>query len=375
MKKIISVLLVLAMVLMAGCGGAGSTEAPTEPVETTPAYTPNPAQATVNNPMTEIPNYSLPEGASVAEMRAMAVQAMHDSLTVKWTPIQNFSYKKAGSGDSYNYQFSASSVYGGILYAEGGAGLMQWMEGMDLSNGVLYDVNFANIGKLQGSSCSAACCWGLAAVCPNLTGIYSTHYMLIKNGFIPLGDVTYDENLDSFKNYTTGRICADNGEQTVAEGYALAQPGDVVISSGDDTTDVHAMMVITVPEVVRKADGTIDMEASVLHIQDQRFKDTEEKVDDQIVYYRGRTDAEYTFAELFKRVYIAMSPEDFLKEGAYTPAFSKRNSRRKATRDRRNRGTRSGWRTSWTDCSRRWTSRPVRRTKRQRSREDRRRML
>ena len=333
MKKFLSIVLVLAMALsMAACGG--KTEgAKTEGGEATEEtkYTPDAHQATVNNP-TKWPCYALEEGAGVDEMRAAAVQAMRDELTVKWTPVQHFSYAKTGAGDKYDYQFDPTSVYAGILYASGGAGMLQWLSCIDPETGILYDANFTNMVSTQGSSCSAAVCWGLTASCNSIQKILSTYYLLPENGFYPLGDVKFPE-IKSFKEHDTLEIIKDNGETAVYEGYALALPGDPLVSSGSDATAGHAMMVIKPANVVRNADGSLDVEKSTLTVQDQRFKDQPVQEDGQTIMYRGRLEAEISFKELLKEAYIAETTAEFMGNAPYVKAEASLNKEVKTVKD------------------------------------------
>lgn len=250
----------------------------------------------------------------------MALKAFKDNLSIKWTPLQDFRYAKSGAV-AKEYTFSSQIVYAGVPYSNGGNGCLGMLDYYDFSTGVFYADLSVNSNKWFGSSCSGCASWGVCAVCTSVPSAYSTHDFVPKNGWFPLGNVTYPDTIPSFKDYTTEKICLENGEQTVFEGYALSDVADIVISSGEDkATAVHGMMVSIKPTVVRNADGTIDGEQSKLSICDQRAAEYPVEEDGQTVSYRGRIDHEVTFAELFKSRYIALTTAEFLGQKPYENA-------------------------------------------------------
>lgn len=322
MKKGLIFLLTATLIgaSLAGCGGkTNNNETESEATEEVETYEQAPNQAVVNNPYKEAPSYVLAEGASTDEMREMAIQAMHDELSVKWTPTQHFEYNKSGSVSEKDYIFEPTVVYAGLPYTTSASGLFQWLEYYDYTNGNFHDAPFGRIEGSLGNSCSASCSWGLAAVCPSLGNADSTFRFTKRSNMFPLGEVDYADTITNFKDYTTRQICTDNGQQKVLEGYALLKKADIVIAAGDGT-DAHGMMAIEDATVVRKADGTINMEESYVMMQDQRANEKIYDEDDQKVSYRGRVEAKILFTELWNGAYIALTPKEFRDNATYVPA-------------------------------------------------------
>ena len=329
MKKITALLLALLLALTAltGCTGgetttteASTTEEETEVEET--KYVPNAHQAVIQNPVKERPVYTLKEGATIEEMRQTALRAFKDNLTYAWTPVTTFTYEKEGSV-AREYVFSPNIAYAGVPYSQGCNSMLAILDYYDFDNGVVYGCDFSDTNKWYGASCSASASWGICAVCTSVPSAYSTHNFVMVNGWLPLGEVTYDANLKSFKDYTTKQIVIDNGEQKVLEAYALMDVADMVISSGSDETDVHGMMISAKPNVVRNEDNTINARESTVLICDQRASETAVVINGQQLSMRGRVDAEVTFEELYKKFYLALTTKEFLGQKPYEVPYVK----------------------------------------------------
>lgn len=331
MKKTALLLVFMLIVsLITGCAGtpdvpentaspAENTEDGTEMAkEETKPYTLPRAMPTIQNLWTEWPDYTLSAGASSDEMRAASVQAMHDWLTVKWIPVHDFAYSDLkNSGKGRTFEFKSSVIYGGLPYDGGNTGVFQYLANMDPENGVLYECDFSTLSSTLGATCSTTCCWGVLASCSSPTASYATYGLTKANGFYPLGNVDYPDSMTDYHNMSTTEIVANHDAQTLYEAYALIKPADVVVSTGDDDTDNHAMMAISAADVVRNDDGAIDPEKSTIHIQDQRMGEHLEEVDGDRISIRGRLDAEYTFAQLYGLNYIAVTTKEFQGEKAY----------------------------------------------------------
>lgn len=320
MKKFLSIVLTCGMLLgllyVSACGNGGNSE----PEETEPKYEIPFGQAEVKTLTTEWPNYKMAENATVEERRAMAVQAMSDLVNIQWTPNKNFSYKKSGSGSNYDFEFDVRGVYAGIPYTNGDAGIFQWVSAMDMSNGIFWDANFTNINGTQGATCSTTVCWALMTVSSKVKAPWLTYYVVPKNGFVPVGDYKFPENLESYNDVPTDEIVKDNGPEAILEAYAKCLPADAVVSTGSPNTDNHTMMVIEAPKVVRNEDGTIDAEKSTIAIRDQRFVSRKETVNGSTVYYRGRDRADLTFKEILDLNYIPIMAMDFAENTPYEKA-------------------------------------------------------
>lgn len=318
---------VLIAGLLSGCGGDAdptvtgneTTAAPSseEPEAEETKYVPNRAQAKINNPWTERPDYTLKEGASGEEMRETVVRAMNDLLSVKWTPIQTFDYIKTASGKPTVFTFDPYTIYAGLPYTDGCGGLFQWYAGIDPENGVLYDLEWHDVNASQGNSCASCVTNALMTACNSIKRPWSTYLIIEKNGFIPLGNIQYPENLQTLKDYSTDRIVQENGEQAMFESYALLLPGDPLTRAGSDEGQDHAMLAIEASVVVRNEDGTIDGRKSYAVIADQRFGEKPREVDGQVVNYRGRTRAEISFSTLYAEYYVAYTLPEYIGEAEY----------------------------------------------------------
>ena len=159
--------------------------------------------------------------------------------------------------------------------------------------------------------------WSVTAVCNSITGPYYPVSMVYKNGYIPVGDYTYDFNISSYNLYPTYKIVEENGEKVILDAYTKVRPGDMFTSSPDN----HGMMAISIPTVVYLDDGSIDTEKSFIMIQDQRggqgvgFYEVEES--GQIIRYSGRTSAKFTFAQLLEKSYLPVTTAEFAGKKPY----------------------------------------------------------
>ena len=165
LKIVLSAALVAVITLISGCG---SNVEEIDVIEKSLSYKKNSNQATVYTPMSERPNYALKEGATVAEMREMAVKAMYDEISFLWTPLKSFTYTKTGAGADNVYYFGSDTVFAGMPYTSAGLSLFHMLDYYDPSNGVLYGLN-GDANVLIGNNCAPSVNWGLAAVCTNIS--------------------------------------------------------------------------------------------------------------------------------------------------------------------------------------------------------------
>jgi hypothetical protein len=140
------------------------------------------------------------------------------------------------------------------------------------------------------------------------------------NHYIAVGGYSVPSSVEDYRNYSTARICEENGKQVMLEAYAQMKPADALTS----TPKGHALMVGALPKVVRNADGTIDPEKSTVTILDQgggsgdHFR--EKEVDGETLMYCGRTDAVFTFETLFTSSYIPVTIGEFVGTEPYEKA-------------------------------------------------------
>ena len=113
MKKFICILLCLFLVIsLAGC------------------------QYKVPDPM-EYPDYTFDEPPTTDELRAMAVQAMHDILSIQWCTETEIRYRKNGPVNKKEFVHSPENTYAGLLYSTASTGIFQFFEYYNTKTGCL----------------------------------------------------------------------------------------------------------------------------------------------------------------------------------------------------------------------------------------------
>ena len=275
---------------------------------------------TVPSPMIR-PDYSFTHTPTVEEMRARAVQALQDFLSIQWRTHQKIAHSKNGAVSHKRFIYEADNTYAGIPYTDAGMGLFQFYEYYDEQTGRLrFYGDGVEFNRKIGGTCACGVCWSLATVCSSVSGRFINFYMTPKNGYYPVGDFTVPEDLDDYRNHHTSKIIAEFGEETILEAYTKTHPGDALCSSDKD----HTMMIIAEPEVVRDENGKILPEQSALIIADQQggkgvgFYD--ERMGDDLIHHLGRTQFRYSFAQLLKMFYIPVSPAEFQGKKPYERA-------------------------------------------------------
>lgn len=311
-------ILAMSLVLLfssVGCSDASPSPAPTETVapEETPNYsTPSPMKR---------PDYTFTDTPSADDMRQMAVEAMRDLLTIQWTPAEDISYFNTAGRDK-QFDYIAGTPYGGLLYSGAGSGLFQFMEYYDENTGLLkYPGTGDELRKVIGSGCADSLLWSWGVVANSFSSGYYPSVMVQKNGYLPVGDYTYDPNLSSYYHITTADIINNNGVNVMLDAYTKVLPADALISSSAD----HAMMAIEPPVVAYNSDGTIDTENSYIMIQDQRGGRTSKefyKVMDgnTVVYFNSATSLKMTFETLLEKEYIPITIAEFTGAKPYDKA-------------------------------------------------------
>ena len=324
MKKVFAIMLAALMVLsMAACGGEEAT--PTKPQVL------DPTGFVVPSPMTERPVYTVSENPTPRELREVAVQAMHDMLSIQWSVPNGFQYNKTGAVSHKDYIYNPDTVYCGLPYADGQTNLYVWLEYYDFETGRLrMEGDGQWLNDNLGNTCAGSLMWAWTTVCDSLTGKYVNTSMVPKYGCIPVGgykiqnDMVLDVYSEEPGGYSTEMICAENGLAVMLEAYAQIQMADAITNSKSE----HTMMVIEDATVVRDADGNIDPIQSYVILQDQAAGTSstvstfyEHAGEDGITYhYTGRTGpiaVKMNFKELFDATYIPVTTAEFLGQEPY----------------------------------------------------------
>lgn len=267
----------------------------------------------------QYPDYTFKGTPTTDELRQTAVRAMRDLLSVQWFTAEDIGYNKEGSKKFF--QHTKETLFGGVLYTGASSGMFQYLEFYNQKTGELdYPGTDDEMKEAIGSACADTLLWAWSTVCTSYTGGYFPATMVVNNGYVPVGDYTYNFGIDTFYKHPTDQIVKKNGTSVMTESYAKMLPADALISS----TDNHALMVIEAPVVVRRANGSINAKDSYVMIQDQRggigagFYDVEHE--DYTVHHNGRISQQFTFAELMEKNYIPVTAKEFIGEKAYEKA-------------------------------------------------------
>ncbi len=268
----------------------------------------------VAKPM-EYPDYTFEGTPDTTQLRTTAVKAVRDFLTIRWFIEDNIEYKHSPNKRALLYE--GNKTYAGLMYTKASSGLFQFLEYYNSETGCLEYPGTADDLKLElGSACADTLLWAWSTVCNSFSGGYYPVMMVPSNGFIPVGDYTIPEDINSFHEMPSYAIIENTPKETMLDAYAKTLPADILISNKGD----HAMMVVEEPTVVFTSNNTIDPENSYLLIQDQWSHGDEVEMDGETVKLTGRLDLKFTFAELYDKKYIPVTAAEFIGEKAYEKA-------------------------------------------------------
>ena len=267
------------------------------------------------------PCYALPADASVEDMRAMAIQAMKDSVSVPWQTDQPIRYTKA-LGGAGSYDLEPGIAFSGLPYTASASGIFSWLEYVDPESGHIQNAPFDRLGFELGNACAPAVSWAQNAVCPSVAMGLVCRWYLPVNGYEPVGSLKIPEGVKDYVDYPTRIVQQDAGKEAVLEAYTLALPADTLIKAGW-LPGQHTMMVGELPTVVRDENGEIDLDKSFIRVVDQRSKEYPVEQDGREMSRRGRILAEVPFRLLYEEGYIVVRPRAWIEGAPYEPAWVK----------------------------------------------------
>ncbi len=317
MRRVFFILLALCTALSATACTPDDTQDPT-----VPTYTLSTEDITgyrVPSPLA-YPDYTFTDTPDTMQLRLMAVQAMHDLLSIQWSTVTEIVYRKTGPVSEKLFSHEPDTTYAGVLYSSASTGLFTFLEFYDHNTGrLVFNGTNAELKKTVGSSCADALIWSLNTVCNSLSGLYYPSTMTYANGYYPVGEYTYDFSVNNYTLLPTYTIMEQNSKEIIMESYAQVLPADALVS----TSDNHGMMAIESAHVVYNADSKINTAESYILIQDQRGGQGsgfyEQTVEGKSILYSGRTSAKYTFDQLYEKHYLPVTTAEFSGRKAYEP--------------------------------------------------------
>jgi len=326
-KKFLS--LILAGFLLTNLLGCSKDEpAAAAPVE--PEYT----GFAVPNPI-EYPLYTFEYKPNTEDLRAMAIQAMRDLLSIQWHTDIEIAYRKTGPVSAKHFMHHPETIYCGTIYSNASTGIFQFLEFYNYEHGLFsYPRTVEEMKEAVGNSCADSLLWAWSTVCPSIAGGFYPSTMVYSNGYRPVGDYEYDHRILSYQQYPTNLIIEKNGTEKIIDCYLQVKPADALVSSTDD----HAMMAIEEPHLAYDADGNLDLAKSYIAIQDQRGGSGagfyEREANGNTLHYSGRIYYQFTFQELLEKNYIPVTTDEFLGVKSYeTPVLDMSNSDCKTLED------------------------------------------
>ena len=257
--------------------------------------------------------------------RALCTSFLRYAKTAVWTPDENVSFIKNGSGSADS--MSEGIAYGGLPYIGLGSGsVYRLMDYID-ENGVvdmkkalgLEDLSNVTMEQMKyfGNQCSIGAYWGWGRVI-NSAKYQWTQNAVPVNGFCSLG--TYENSQGFDINTITNWTTADKGWNTTKaseavgatqmyENYALLKQGDGLVYY---TTAGHIVMIATDAVVVRDDTDAIDPAASYVTVLDQAqsWLDGENAAGDKYKY-KNNVDAKWTFEKMFSGTYFPFTYAEF----------------------------------------------------------------
>ena len=329
MKKI--VVMLLAVLMLAGCAKQPATTATTVPTETQAATEQTePTETTapvvllpeVETPVPVVNTVTINEAGLtdeeiLAQRRDIVEAEMRNMMGMLWTPAKDITYK---SGEEYR-TLKAGRIYRGMPYSHGAGSGYSWMmfaKGEDENGVYTFDIDGKYLTSGDGhvaiisNDCADALFWSWAQVSSTID-FTLTQNMSTFTGCIKVGDYKWDD-MGKFDG-STKPIVQENGEQTMFKAYAQMQKGDGMVlytkSSGG-----HAVMVC---ESVVVMDGDkIDGEKSYVRILEQ----ISSSLDAEETYYEAQVDKTcykacgydsiWTYNTIYKKGYLPVTCKELI---------------------------------------------------------------
>ncbi|MBR3837523.1 MAG: hypothetical protein IKJ74_05175 [Clostridia bacterium] len=324
MKRIISLFLILATIFSLAACGAQPTETATleeteSAVKTEEKKTKEEKEeikyVTVENPLSEDDIAAVPianSSMTTDQLRQICLDFLALQVSFPWVPKETYAYHVERQG--YDVEYKEGQLYAGIPYVNVASGnVYRYLDVIDPETGILDPTQFNLDNNYFGTACSGSACWALGRVV-NSANYSWTATMNQKHDFILVGPYTYDPEInrygeDGFPNCSD--IAKQNGKQVMFESYAKMLPADCIVNNG------HVRLNASVPNVVRKEDGTIDGAKSTTTWSDQGMYRNQnyqmrKQADGTEYSIQGGVNVSITFDELYAGGYLPHTFAEFL---------------------------------------------------------------
>lgn len=240
--------------------------------------------------------FELPE-----DLRQGAVDYMYEQASVEWICAESFGVKEEWEHWGIDIDFQKGVKYTGQPYANSQVNVALFKR--VLENGA-YTSPSTSWDDVHGSQCVSSILNALQQSIIVDGWSYSFNPGSERFQGKILGDYEVEAKPTN-KETPTSQVCRTNGKDKIYAAYALAQKGDVILSSNDW---VHARMVVDVT-VVKNNEGELNPNRSIIKCVEQTNALDTGRTDG--VKTTWRVDKAYTFKQLFSDGYLPCTFEAF----------------------------------------------------------------
>jgi hypothetical protein len=226
------------------------------------------------------------------KLRETVLDYMIREITIPWQPQNDMDYSDNCSSHHVQH-YEAREWYFGLPYTHRCGSLERFCEYLE-GDKVKQSVPRIGWEAYLGNDCADAIYWAWARVSPSIT-YQLTKDMIVQNGTVQVGEY------ELVNHEATKDTCAANGIEVMSEAYACLRGGDAILYAPG-----HIRMAAEAPTVIRRADGTIDPDASYLLCHDQGNVSKQAERHTTCNYRKA-----YSFTNLFNGNYIPITIPEF----------------------------------------------------------------
>ncbi|MBQ6839774.1 MAG: hypothetical protein IJO45_03685 [Oscillospiraceae bacterium] len=257
---------------------------------------------------------------SAIDMRKEIVAHMETQGNFRWIPAKDMAFTSAYTGSYKIYE--KNQVHYGLPYTQKNGSVERarvclteddyvadWVPEYSDASPLSRGSEAAPWDVYMGNDCSGAVYWSWQRVCPSIEFGYTGDIVPTEEnqklyGVLPLGDYRADTLL-------TDEVIRVNTPERITECYTRLLLGDAIVMR--DPGYGHIRLVARDPMVMRRQDGTIDIDASYVPTHEHGVgKGSSGRLS------TWQLDARYTFRDLLDTHYIPITNRD-LVTGAAAP--------------------------------------------------------